>query len=66
MSNRRGWRWRVLEAYPDARCDKEFMGDKWVVLLWPKESTADVLGVGITAPMAWLDAWRRIQEKGGK
>jgi hypothetical protein len=60
MSNRRGWRWRVLEAYPDARCGRG-------VHLWFVMIGSRMIGDGCTAPMAWRDAWIKIEaERGGK
>ena len=63
MSNRRGWRWRVLAVYPDARCMRDDTVDDWIVTALTKYGHR-IIGSGCTAPMAWLDAWKRIEERG--
>jgi hypothetical protein len=51
MSNRRGWRWRVLEVYPDARCNNMHDGKTWNI-----DGGIDVgydnIGTGCTPVMA--------------
>jgi hypothetical protein len=73
MSNRRGWRWRVLEVHPESRCCNQG-GGLWYVIEKPTSPAprgcmayVPVVGSGCTAPMAWRDAWIKIEaERGGK
>jgi hypothetical protein len=56
---RRGWRWRVLDIY-DARCESCAPSPGWVV--WTRINCGNRrIGYGITAPMAWRNAWQRIE-----
>ena len=66
MSNRRGWRWQVMEVYPDARCMRDDTVADWIVHAATIRGSC-IIGSGCTAPMAWLDAWLKIEaERGGK
>jgi len=59
--SKRGWRWRVLEAYPDARCYARLSHDGWMVVDLPGAGPSSLLGIGCTPVMAWRDAWLKIE-----
>jgi hypothetical protein len=58
---KRGWKWRVLEVYPHARCYPTMDQDKLQVVNLPQAGSSTLLGIGTTAPTAWRNAWSRIK-----